>query len=77
MLNTSLKSTEIRDELSITLYMLSKLKVLSGCLPMPDAISLHHCLMNKQLQLNAFSGKDLEKECKVSLLCYHWQTLSI
>ena len=25
---------------------------------MPDATSLHHCLKNKQLKLNAFSGKD-------------------
>ena len=24
---------------------------------MPDATSLHHCLKNKQLKLNAFSGK--------------------
>ena len=28
---------------------------------MPDAISLHHCLKNKQLKLNAFSGKDPAK----------------
>ena len=26
-----------------------------------DATSLHHCLKNKQLKLNAFSGKDPEK----------------
>ena len=25
---------------------------------MSDATSLHHCLKNKQLKLNAFSGKD-------------------
>ena len=25
---------------------------------MPEATSLHHCLMNKQLKLNAFSSKD-------------------
>ena len=25
---------------------------------MTDTISLHHCLKNKQLKLNAFSGKD-------------------
>ena len=25
---------------------------------MPDAIFLYHCLKNKQLKLNAFSGKD-------------------
>ena len=25
---------------------------------MPDATSLHHCLKNKQLTLNTFSGKD-------------------
>ena len=25
---------------------------------MPDATSLHHCLKNKQLKLNALSGKD-------------------
>ena len=29
---------------------------------MPDATSLHHCLKNKQLKLNTFSGKDPEKE---------------
>ena len=29
---------------------------------MPDATSLHHCLKNKQLKLNAFSGKDQQKE---------------
>ena len=28
---------------------------------MPDAISLHHCLKNKQLKLNALSGKDPTK----------------
>ena len=28
---------------------------------MPDATSLHHCLKNKQLKLNAFSGKDPAK----------------
>ena len=28
---------------------------------MPDDISLHHCLKNKQLKLNAFSGKDPAK----------------
>ena len=27
---------------------------------MPDATSLHHCLKNKQPELNAFSGKDPE-----------------
>ena len=35
--------------------------VLSGCLSMPDATSLHHCLKNKQLKLNAFSRKDPAK----------------
>ena len=25
---------------------------------MADATSLHHCLKNKQLKLNVFSGKD-------------------
>ena len=25
---------------------------------MPDVTSLHHCHKNKQLKLNAFSGKD-------------------
>ena len=28
---------------------------------MPDATPLHHCLKNKQLKLNAFSGKDPAK----------------
>ena len=28
---------------------------------MPDATSLHRCLKNKQLKLNAFSGKDPAK----------------
>ena len=28
---------------------------------MPDATSLQHCLKNKQLKLNAFSGKDPAK----------------
>ena len=29
---------------------------------MPDATSLHNCLKNKQLKLNAFSGKHPAKE---------------
>ena len=28
---------------------------------MPDATSLHHCLKNKLLKLNVFSGKDQAK----------------
>ena len=28
---------------------------------MPGATSLHHCLKNEQLKLNAFSGKDPSK----------------
>ena len=36
-------------------------KVMSGNLSMPDATSLHHCLKNKQLILNAYSSKDLVK----------------
>ena len=44
-LNTSLKSTGTRDELSIT--QSEKISVLSGCLSMPDAISLHHCQVAK------------------------------
>ena len=39
-LNASLKSTETRDELSITY----NLKVTSRCLSAPDATSLNHCL---------------------------------
>ena len=35
MLNTSLKSTETSDELSVSLYL--HISVLSGCLSMPDA----------------------------------------
>ena len=47
-LNTPLKSTGTRDELSITLCIcnLKSISVLSGCLSMPDATSLHHCLQN-------------------------------
>ena len=46
-LNTSLKSLETRDELSITLYLQSEINsVLSGCLSMPDGTSLHDCLLN-------------------------------
>ena len=48
--NASLKSTETRDKL---LYLQAKSYV-----KMPDATSLHHCLMNKQLN---FSGKDPAK----------------
>ena len=45
--NSCLKSTGTRDELSITLYLQSEIiSVLSGCLSMPDATSLHHCLQN-------------------------------
>ena len=36
---------------------------------MPDATSLHHCLKNKQLKLNAFSSKDQQKENLI--LCIH------
>ena len=66
MAKHSIKSTEARDELSNTLYLQSEInflqiKVLSGCLSMPDATSLHHCLKNKQLKRNAFSGKDPAK----------------
>ena len=32
-----------------------------GCLSMPNATSLYHCLKNKQLKLNAFNGKDPAK----------------
>ena len=32
---------------------------------MPDATSLYHCLKNKQLNLNAFSGKDPAKGCLI------------
>ena len=46
-------STETRDELSIT--RICNLKVLSGCLSMPDYIP------NKQPKLNDFSGKDQAK----------------
>ena len=28
---------------------------------MPDATSLHHCLKNKQIKINVFSGKDPAK----------------
>ena len=37
-----------RDGLSITLYLQS-FSVLSGCLSMPDATSLHHCLYRKEI----------------------------
>ena len=49
------KSTELGDELSITLYLQSEINFCS--VRMPDATSLHHCLTNEQLKLNAFSGK--------------------
>ena len=39
----------------------SKQYTLNGFSSMPDATSLHHCLKNKQLKLNAFNGKDLAK----------------
>ena len=45
MLNTSLKGTETRDELSITLYLQSESKI-NISVRMPDATSLHHCLQN-------------------------------
>ena len=41
-LDASLKSTETRDELSTTCNP----KVMSRCLSVPDATSLHHCLQN-------------------------------
>ena len=37
---------------------------------MPDATSLHHCLKNKQLKLNAFSGKDPAKGVFNIILAY-------
>ena len=51
MANASLKSTETRNELST----MCNPKVMSRCLSAPDAISLHHCLKNKQLNLNMVS----------------------
>ena len=36
---------------------LKSISVLSGCLSMPDATSLHHRLKNKWLKLNSFSCK--------------------
>ena len=44
MLNASLKSTETREELSTTCNP----KVMSKCLPAPDATYLHHCLKNEK-----------------------------
>ena len=41
---------------------LNKIQVLSGCPSMPDATSLHHCLKDKRLILNDFSGQDPAKE---------------
>ena len=35
--------------------------VLLGYLSMPDATYLYHCLKNKQLKPNAFSGNDSAK----------------
>ena len=40
--------------------------VLSGCLSMLDTTSLHHCLKNKQLKLNAFSKRRI-RECGSTL----------
>ena len=34
---------------------------MSRCLSGPDTTPLHHCFKNKQLKLNAFSGKDPAK----------------
>ena len=50
-------STETRGELSITLYLQSEISFCSLRMPV-NATSVHHCLNNKQLKLNAFSGKD-------------------
>ena len=46
------KSTETWDELSTTCNQ----KVMSRCLSAPYATSLHHCLKNKQLKVNSFTG---------------------
>ena len=45
-LNTSLKSTETRDELSTTLYLQSKL--MSRCLSVPDSTSLPTSMPQEQ-----------------------------
>ena len=47
MANASLKSTETRDESSTTCNP----KVMSRCLSATDAISLHHYVKYKQLNL--------------------------
>ena len=60
-LNTSLKIKETRDELSNILYLHFEFFFQLGSLSMPDLTSRHHCLKNKQLKLNAFSGKDSAK----------------
>ena len=43
----SKKYMETRDEVST----MCNPKVMSRCLSLPDATSLHHCLKNKQLKL--------------------------
>ena len=56
------QSTETRDQFLITLYLQSEINFcFVRSLSIPDATCLHHCLMNKQLKLNAFSGKDPAK----------------
>ena len=54
MLNTSIKSTETRDELLITHYIESS--VLSGCLPMPDATSLPRTIVYLKLTSRTLRG---------------------
>ena len=58
---------ETRDELSTTLYLQYEIKSYVKMPAAPGATSLHHCLKNKQLILNAFSVKDPAKG--VVLLC--------
>ena len=49
--NASLKSTETREELSTC-----NPKVMSRCLSVPDATSLHHCLQNHHQHFTILSS---------------------
>ena len=62
-LNTSIKSTETRDELSITLYQQSEINFCSVRMPVNARCYIPTSLPQKQAaKTNTFSGKDPEKE---------------
>ena len=57
---------ETRDELSATCNP----KVMSICLSVPDATSLHHCLKNKELKRMLSVVRILQVEGGVVILAY-------